>query len=762
MVTGMIDTSESARAGRLELILQQIESLPTLPVVATRVLNLTASDQSNAKQITDLIRTDPALTAKVLSLCRGVEPGVRADVMTVDRAVVLLGFNAIRNAVLSMKVFDAFDAGEDGEGKSSTSAAKFDREGFWRHSLAVAIAAELLAIANPEKGDLSPADAFVCGLLHDIGKLALDMILPKSFSRVIELAELNQGNIAEFERRVIGIDHHTAGKRLAEQWQLPHRLQDCIWLHGSPYESLPPLEHKRMVGLISLADLIVRQHHLGYSGNFHVNESVHALTQKLQLTPGSVSEVEARLFEEVEIRGTHLGLSQKASRQLFHESIRRANEELGRLNRALERRSRAAQRQAELLDAVTAFNASATPGRSVQDTLNAVVASAIAALGGGFYAIVQQPRRIGAKPGWLVCQYNGQAQPSRSALIDPPPHCPDLTTLDPAGPASMNLMGLMPWIADYLVDAPDLREVRLLPLSCGWGTAALLLHDRPTMPAWQQLNALTSTWGAAVAAAGQHEGARRMGEQLADANRALSEVHDKLLHSEAMARLGEMAAGAAHEMNNPLAVIAGRAELLVRTLPEKTKQHVAASTIVDQAHRLSDLITLLRLFSDPPKPAREVTDVQRLLDEAVADAKAALSDPRNAPPVRVVMAAGALSASMDPRQIRQAVTDLVRNAMEASPRTGVTVTAAINDEEHSLRIEVADDGIGLDAHAMAHAMDPFFSAKPAGRQVGMGLPRARQLVSGHGGTIGLRGANGGGTVASLSIPLDLALGVADR
>ncbi|MEX2214541.1 MAG: HDOD domain-containing protein, partial [Phycisphaeraceae bacterium] len=93
---------------RLEMILRQVDALPTLPMVATRLLALTSSEDSDAKEVITLISSDQALTAKVLSMVRAANRGVR-DVTTVDRAVVLLGFEAIRNAVLSVKVIELFE-----------------------------------------------------------------------------------------------------------------------------------------------------------------------------------------------------------------------------------------------------------------------------------------------------------------------------------------------------------------------------------------------------------------------------------------------------------------------------------------------------------------------------------------------------------------------------------------------------------------------------------------------------------------------------
>ncbi|MBL4702428.1 MAG: HDOD domain-containing protein [Phycisphaeraceae bacterium] len=749
------DSQDQQRTGHIELILRQVEALPTLPAVAMRILSLTSNDQTHVQEVVDLITTDPALTVKVLSLCRGADLGIRHEVMTVDRAVTMLGFNAIRNAVLSMKVFDTFqNSSTSSSSEPLKTQSRFDRSGFWRHSVAVAVAAENIARAHPQLKDITPSDAFVCGLLHDMGKLALDMLLPKSYDRVIELTELNQSNIAELERRIVGIDHHTAGKRLAEQWRLPHKLQDCIWLHGADPSTLPQLEHRRLIGLINLADLIVRRQHLGFSGNFNVKESPTRLATELGFNPEIVSQIEKTLLEEVEKRSAILGLGDVPTRELYHESIQRANEELGRLNNALERRSRTAGTQSKILGAIAQFHAQAVPGRNLQDIVSAVVRSALSVVDKGFMTMIWQPQSTDIERKWMVVQFGDNARLIHCELIDPPPHSPNLNELDASGPAAMNMVSMIPWVVDYLIEAPDVRKIQMLPLSCGWGTSAILLHDRQSLPPWQHLAALTNTWGAAIASVSQHEGARRLGEDLAQANLALADAHDRLLRNESMARLGEMAAGAAHEMNNPLAVICGRSQLLARDLPADSPQHKHAKTIVDQSHRLSNLITALKLFTEPAEPHKQEADMVELLDGAIDDVKLKLDQIADQIQVDVIMPELLPKMSVDSQQIRQAVSELILNAVEADTQHHVSVHAALSANARDLHIQVSDKGSGMDAHTLAHAMDPFFSAKPAGRQIGMGLTRARQLVAAHGGEVGLCSEENKGTQVTLSLPLD--------
>ena len=766
----MSTITDTSSARRTELILREIDSLPTLPAIATRLLTLTTSDESSAAEVIDLIRTDPALTAKVLSLCRKASRGVSSDAMTVDKAVVLLGFDTIRMAVLSIKVFEVFDqakAAADGSRRDNGNGAgrapdqpRFDRNNFWRHCLAVGIACELIAGAHHGYGELEKSEAFVCGLMHDLGKLALDYVLPQAYSRVVELTELNQGNIAEMERKILGLDHHTAGKRLAEQWDLPAPIQDCMWLHGSRYETLPRLGHRKLIGVVGLADLVVRRQHIGYSGNFSFDQDVSDVAITIGLDSEKVESITLKLHDELQRRISMLELEEEPSAQLFLESIQRANLALGRLTTNLDRRSRLAARQATILDAISSFQSTGGTARSLRDTLDAVVASAHQVLGVGYYAMLLQPddRVPSNGPAWLICHYNEQGEPTHSELVDPPPHSPDLSGLDAGHPVTLRLVGLLPWITSHLSEAPDIQQVQLMPLRGQDHTAAVLLHDRNAIPAGRELTALLSCWGAAISNSASQEATRRLGEDLADANRALAEAQDQLLRTESMARLGEMAAGAAHEMNNPLAVISGRAQLLSKTLKHGTKPQETAQTIVDQSHRLTDLITSLRMFADPPRASRRATDLGSLLNDAVRLVTSETAQPgTEGVPISLKVQTPMPPVPIDPEQVGAAVRELLLNAVQANPKTGVHVSARVEPTTQSLIIQVIDDGQGMDAHTLDHAMDPFFSSKPAGRQVGMGLARASQLVGAHRGRLDLRSAQGDGTTATLTVPLDSLL-----
>jgi signal transduction histidine kinase/HD-like signal output (HDOD) protein len=748
-------TSHVPKPQRIELILRQLDSLPTLPSVAARLLQLTADDSSSMKEVIDLVASDPALTAKIISQCTSADKGVRKDIITIEKAVKLLGFGAIRNTVLSLKVLEVFQK-EDTvvvrDGSTENEPEPFDRSGLWTHALAVGILAELIAKAHPGQQDLSTEQAFVCGLLHDIGKLALDQVLPRSYARVVEICKNKRSPIAEIERSIVGIDHHTAGKRLAEQWGLPHVIQDCMWLHGSPYEALPDLPHRRMVGLIMLSNAIVRRQMLGMSGNHGLVADTDVLIERLGFSRSAIQSATTQLYDELQRRGQAMGLCEAPSQELLMQSIQRANETLGRLNQQLNVSSKQAAGQGRVLETIAQFHGQATPGRSVEDVLEAVMGSARSLFGDGFYAVLYPTASGEHREEWLIGQQTERGSATYEA-IDPPPSAPRLSEMDTHEPAAMNLMGLLPWISESLSGLEDVREVRLLPLSSGWGTAALLIHDRPQLPAWHVLHPLLATWGGSIAAAAQHEGVKRLGEALNEANTELAQAQDALLKQQSLARLGEMAAGAAHEMNNPLAVIAGRSQLLSKTLAQGTREQQAAQLVFQESHKLSDLITALHMFANPPTPDCRPVQLLGLLDEVVRTARQARSKRERNIEITMGVKGELPIIHCDPAMIARALTELLLNALQANPDGEVHLSAHTESDLESVVIRVVDDGDGMDGRTLNHAFDPFFSAKPAGRQVGMGLARAQQLVLAHGGRIDLDSRLNEGTTATLTLPI---------
>ena len=209
-----------------------------------------------------------------------------------------------------------------------------DWVGLWKHSLAVACAAR--AIVPYLDKTIDPEEAFVCGLLHDMGKLALACTLPRSYSRVIELTEESGEDIAVVERRIFQIDHNLAGKRLAQKWRLPSGIVASIWLHHYDPTALPEdFKYGSIVKTVRLANMMAMHLHVGYSGNHLRLISMEELAVELGCSLDDIERIQRELCQTIAGRSALLGLDDLTTETLYYEALAAANEELGRMNNQL-------------------------------------------------------------------------------------------------------------------------------------------------------------------------------------------------------------------------------------------------------------------------------------------------------------------------------------------------------------------------------------------------------------------------------------------
>ena len=239
---------------RLKRITQSIIGLPTLPTVITQLISLIDNPKTSARNVAQLISTDQALTAKILKLANSAFYGFPREIATVDLAVVVLGFETVKNLGLSVSVLERF-ASTDGD-----AGHDFDRQKFWEHSIACGVAARLLA------GKLRyrmPGEAFAAGILHDIGRLILSQYFPTEFDEVLRVMRAEDLYIGHAEEQVLGVTHADVGGWLAERWNLPDQLEHTISLHHAPGRVDGPAE---LPALIHLADFLCRREKIGDGG----------------------------------------------------------------------------------------------------------------------------------------------------------------------------------------------------------------------------------------------------------------------------------------------------------------------------------------------------------------------------------------------------------------------------------------------------------------------------------------------------------------
>ena len=731
---------------KIQLLLQQLDQLPTLSSIAVRLLEATTSQDTSACDVVELVSADPSLSSKVLGLCRKSSRGINLKDASIQKAVVLLGFDEVRSTALSVEVFELMQGVSKHGGESHSEEQMFDRAMFWRHCFAVAIVAEHLVRKSKYRKTVSPGEAFLAGLLHDLGQLALHTVLPKTFDRVCEVAEAHGIEIDRVCHRVIGQSSSLFGKHLAEHWQLPESLVTAIWLNGQPPETLPECINCDLVNIVTLADVIVRRQLITHPGHGPTAEHIEKkYIEQLGITESLIAEATENLHDEVSDRAETLGLGQVTSQQLLKSSIESANRLMKRLQKTKKTQTAAARTGSKLAAASATFFQRATPGASVTTALTAIAESMATLLGS------ETPLTIYLSPNHRMAelfQFDASAQLITTRTVDLSNDAVEIwqehhdeqqrqialanTTRD-----SDQEDELDPLIECILAQT-DFDNPRLLTLECGPETSAAIIFEGEFNGAVNEvsLDILRCMWGSAVAAASSKERTANLSERLVESNRTLIEAQMSLAEKRAMASIGELASGAAHEMNNPLTVISGRAQLLARKLTSSQMKN-AAEEIAHQTQIVSDLITALRMSADMTEASPTTATAGELVSNIRTAAKNSI-DPNIA--LHFDVDASLPSIHLDHEQLTAAMIELIRNAHEAGPGHEIRVQGRMDELDGRLIFRIIDSGPGLDEQVLAHAFDPFFSKKPAGRQTGLGLSRARKLIEANNGELTLENA----------------------
>lgn len=756
MFAGMASTSSrqapTQRTTResVELILNELNQLPTLPAVAVRLLALTTSGSTSARDVVKVLESDASLTAAVLRRVRRADLGVRGKVTTIERAVTLLGFNTIRNLVLSIQLYETLVPSE-----RIDRAAETRRE-LWKHSLAVACAAEMLAARSDQP--LQSGPAFICGLLHDVGKIALDACLPKSFARVVEFVEQHRRCICDVERDLLGLDHTVAGKHLVSRWKLPAPIVECVWLHHQDGDALPSsVANPRLVKLIHLADDLARRQRIGYSGYQHVGE-IEEPAARLGVDPSAIEVIARDLPQRMEPFCELVGLDDTTGRTLHAESLAKANRELGRLNAELTDYNRQLEVRSAFFEALTSFTKKLTQYDDVAD-VGVAAAESVVQLVRGDRAITFVADTAGRCFYAGLCGGAGE-DPSRSVVELGEPQTRELIAAVRAGLPSTGMVTAPPQcepIWQRCTGAPIPGPLWLLPFEGAEdavGGVVLAAGEEAIgrfRSAPDECHALSTAIGLAVSTATARAKQERTNEELLDLNRRFRAAQKELVRARSVSMVGEMAAGAAHDLNNPLAVISGRAQMALQDC-ENDELARSLTTIIDHTKTAADIVTDMMHFAKPKPPEPVEKRLATVLDSLCQCWRAGSSLAQAQ--VSISPVDSELSVYADAEQLQSILDAVMANAVEAcraeTARLQINSPSRVSDE--TVRIVIEDNGVGMTPDVLEHAFDPFFSSRPAGRGRGLGLSRAFRLADINGGRLWLDSTPNVGTTVTIELP----------
>lgn len=265
----------------LDEVIKSVEELPSLPAVVMEVLESIDQEAVNLAQLTRKIILDQALTAKILRCANSSYYNTQSPITTIQQAINLIGVSGVRNLVVAAALKGNFP---------ECRCKGFDFQVFWRHTIATAVCAKILA----RHLQLNQDYAYTAGLLHDIGRLVLVTRFTPLYEEAIAWRAQNDCHMLQAERAVLGVDHVITGEALAAHWQFSKGIQKAISKHHEPDLSCGDT----VAAVIHVADAVA--HALDFSGDR--DDLVPPVSMQIWSALGLDAQQWLSIFRETELR----------------------------------------------------------------------------------------------------------------------------------------------------------------------------------------------------------------------------------------------------------------------------------------------------------------------------------------------------------------------------------------------------------------------------------------------------------------------------
>jgi HD-like signal output (HDOD) protein len=287
--TAPADTSSPAAVQEnVQSAIKEISHIATLPEVTMKIISLVEDPDSTAQDLNKVISNDPALGARILKVVNSAFYGLPGQIGSINRAVVLLGLNAVKNIAIAASLAKLFRGGK--------ITPNFDARDLWQHSIATATATRLL---SHRCGLGLPDEAFLAGLIHDIGIMVEIQARRAKFIDALNMVENQKVSLREAEYACVGATHEMFGAGLCKLWKFPISFQYVTGFHHHPMDL--PDKNRTLACLVHVADHIAGKMELGFVHDVNPDAGLDpAVLRQLNLEPAVVDEVAGELLEAME------------------------------------------------------------------------------------------------------------------------------------------------------------------------------------------------------------------------------------------------------------------------------------------------------------------------------------------------------------------------------------------------------------------------------------------------------------------------------
>ncbi|HUO10019.1 MAG TPA: HDOD domain-containing protein [Phycisphaerae bacterium] len=261
-----------------------ISQIATLPEITMKIIELVENPRSTAQDLNKLISNDPALVARILKVVNSAFYGLPGQIGSINRAIVLLGLNAVKNIVIAASLAKLFRGGR--------VSPHFSAKDLWTHSIAVGVFSKMIVT---KLNNTLPDEAFLAGLIHDMGILVELQAFREPLVEIAERSTKEEVRYIDIETQIIGVDHQALGAGLTTKWKFPRSFQYVTGHHHNPIALAP--ECRWLACVIHVADHICCREGLGYSLTCKGEAMDPAVLTELNLSTETVEDLVKSLPE---------------------------------------------------------------------------------------------------------------------------------------------------------------------------------------------------------------------------------------------------------------------------------------------------------------------------------------------------------------------------------------------------------------------------------------------------------------------------------
>lgn len=721
-------------------------NLPTLPAILLKLLEACDNDDTSLSEIAAIINKDPVLSCKVLQLVNSAYYGFRYCFKGIEQAVVYLGANTIKNVAVTMSIHHVFDQ------KRFESVSRFNISVFWYHSLMRATLAKRVA----QKITFNNIDeAYLSGLLLDIGKLILISTFPKEHESILAETTPNENtkNKLWAETQLLGVSHCEIGSWLVQKWKMNSMMADAIRYHHEPLDKI-----KEAFPLVRIAHIA---NHL--NEKIDEPESIHEFDDLLLgLQHSDIKEIVEGAAEEVEQIAAKLQImiqkpsdsSEPAKPVSIDDSVNQETshslnpekqsytEETSDKERALQDALRVRIKSVSLL---STFLENLVKAEDIEMIIAACEQSMSILFNIPNVLFFLMDSNNVLLEG-LTSSTNNLHQTSRGLSL-PLQHSSSfiVKTYHDMSMAYLTEEESMENLADQQVlSVLRCTKVLLVPLIANGKPAGIILLGLP-----QTIHSVTATDRELIQVVARQVGLCLQLERM-------KEQKQKDLDAERRAAVSMTARKVAHEINNPLGIISNYLASMKLRLSDDEFINNELTIIDEEIQRISSMIGQLDMFSQDAVYHYELTDVNATIADIIQLVKSA----------RFTGSGIGISFSPDSNiphiitsrdGLKQVLINLLKNAVEAMDNGGdITITTKqttpeTDAEEEGIKIIIADTGGGLPDVITTNLYTPFVTTKQNGHS-GLGLSIVHKTITDLGGRLSCTSNPGNGTCFTIFLP----------